>query len=483
MVLFRDAGHIIGVLLIILGASMLLTLPFSLYYADGKASSFLYSSLLCAIVGFAFRFLRRRSELRVNKRTGYLVVALGWMLMGIFSSLPYLFSGTFSHPVDALFESLSGFTTTGATVMTDIESHAPSILFWRSLTQWIGGLGIIVLSVAILPLLGIGGVELYVAEFTGSTAEKIHPRIQETAKRLWLIYLLLTGATAVLLYLAGMGAFDAINHSLTTIATGGFSTKNASVAHWQQPAIHYIIVFFMFLGGTNFTLLYFALKGRVLRVWGSNEFRAYFASLLVLVFLVFGIRLIREGILSELMFRESLFQVISIFTTTGYVTADYSGWGLTLSFIFFLLFFAGASAGSTSGGIKVIRHLVFLKNSWLEFKRILHPRGVVRIKIDQQIVEPRILTHIMVFLLVYMATFGLGTLVVAGSGMDLLSAAAATATCLGNVGPALGSVGPVDNFAHVPDFAKVFLSFLMLLGRLELFTILVLFTPFFWQAN
>lgn len=483
MVHFRDAGHIIGVLLIILGGCMMLALPFSFHYGDGRDMAFIYSGVLCITVGVGLRLMRRRSDLKVNKRTGYLVVALGWIAMAVFSSLPYLFSGTFTHPVDALFESLSGFTTTGATVMTNIESHAPSILFWRSFTQWIGGLGIIVLSVAILPLLGIGGVELFVAEFTGSASDKIHPRIQETAKRLWLIYVVLTCTLGLMLYLAGMGGFDAVNHALTTMSSGGFSTRNESIAFWQEPGIHYIVVLFMFLAGTNFTLIYFGFKGRFRRVWQSHEFRMYLIGLLLIVAFVFGLRCFREGVFSEVVFREALFQVVSIVTTTGFVTADYASWGLTLSFLFFLLFFAGGSAGSTAGGVKIIRHLVFLKNSWLEFKRILHPRGMVRIKIDQQVVEPRVLTHIMVFLLVYMATFGIGTLLVAGSGMDLLSAAGAVATCLGNVGPGLGMVGPVNTFAQVPDLAKIFLSFFMLLGRLELFTILVLFTPFFWRAN
>ncbi|MCO6486090.1 MAG: TrkH family potassium uptake protein [Saprospiraceae bacterium] len=483
MILFRDAGHVLGILLIILGAGMLICLPVSLFYRDAQHNALLLSSGVTVVAGFLLFRLRRRTNLQINKRTGYLVVTMGWIGISLFSMLPYLFSGSLQHVADAFFESMSGFSTTGASVIADVENVAPSLLFWRSFTQWIGGMGIIVLSVAILPLLGIGGIELFVAEAPGPTSDKIHPRIQETAKRLWYLYVGLTFAAFALLYGQGMSGFDAINHAMTTMATGGFSTRNASIAYWDHAGIQYTIVLFMFLAGTNFTILYFFITGRWRRAWASSEFRSYLLGTALLVFLAITLFPLYQRHFSEQAFRDILFQVISIITTTGFVTADYTSWGSALTFIFFLLMFSGASAGSTAGGIKIVRHMVFLKNSWLEFKRIIHPRGMVRIKVDGQVVAPRILTHIMVFLLVYMATFGLGTLALTATGVDLVSAGGAVATCLGNIGPGIGNLGPMDNFSGVPDAGKWILGFMMLLGRLELFTVLVLFTPFFWRAN
>jgi trk system potassium uptake protein TrkH len=357
------------------------------------------------------------------------------------------------------------------------------ILLWRSMTQWIGGLGIIVLTVAIFPLLGIGGIELFVAESPGPTSDKLHPRIRETAKRLWFVY---AGLTILLIFLyrfEGMSFFDAVNHALTTMATGGFSTKNSSLAYFTNPAIHYTAIVFMFLSGTNFTLIYYAFKGRFRRVWASDEFRAYVISLFILTLgLVVPIYLL-TGDHFEKAFRDTLFQIISLVTTTGYVTADYTSYSNGLTIIFFMLLFLGACAGSTSGGIKFIRHLTFVKNSTLEFKRIVHPRAVIPLKINGERVTGKIITHIMNFLLIYLMIFVLGSIVMSIAGYDLLTSFGAVATSLGNVGPAIGLVGPMDNFAFFSPFGKLFLSFLMLLGRLELFTILVLFSPYFWRAN
>lgn len=483
MLSFRDTIHVVGALLVILGLSVFLCLPVSLYYADQQHMPILYSGLVIILIGFLSWLARPRGGARINKRTGYLIVTLGWLAISGFAMLPYLFSGSIVSISDAFFESMSGFTTTGASILTDIESISPSILFWRSLTQWIGGMGIIVLSVAILPLLGIGGIELFVAEVPGPTSDKIHPRIQETAKRLWFVYVGLTALLFLGLSASGMTRFDAINHAFTTMATGGFSTKNASIAYWDKPMIQYLIVVFMFLAGTNFTIIYYFTTGRFRRAWKSTEFRAYSLGMILASVTAAVLLFLFQNDLSEKIFRDALFQVVSVVTTTGFVSADYTAWGYLLTFFFFLLMFTGGSAGSTAGGIKTIRHLVFLKNSYLEFKRILHPRAVIRIKLDHQVVAPRILTHILVFLLVYLASFVTGTLVLTGLGMDLVSSAGATATCLGNIGPGLGTVGPVNNFAATPDIAKWTLSILMLLGRLELFTVLVLFTPFYWRAN
>ena len=402
--------------------------------------------------------------------------------MAGFGMLPYILSHEIVSFEDALFETMSGLTTTGASILTDIEAMPKGLLFWRSMTQWIGGLGIIVLTVAIFPLLGIGGIELFVAESPGPTSDKVHPRISETAKRLWYVYVGLTVLAMLLYWAGGMNFFDAINHALTTLATGGFSTKNASMAYYDSAFIQYVAILFMFLAGTNFTVIYFGLIGKFKRVLKSDEFKTYGLTLLgVAVILYFPIA--ATGIDPELAFRKSLFQVVSIVTTTGFVTDDYTQYSEGVTFICFMLLFIGGCAGSTAGGIKFVRHLTFIKNSWLEFKRLVHPRAIVPLIINGDRVTGRIITHIMNFLLIYLLTFVLGSLALSLMGYDLVTSFGAVATCLANVGPGIGSVGPVDNFAFFSPAAKIFLSVIMLLGRLELYTLLILFTPFFWRAN
>ncbi|MCB0635702.1 MAG: TrkH family potassium uptake protein [Lewinella sp.] len=484
MISFRPILRILGILLILIGLMMWTGLPFSWYYGTHDWQSLLFSGLISVGIGGAlWWFIRIRPQDAIRKREGYLIVALGWLTMVTFGMLPYLFSGVIPTVPEALFETVSGMTTTGASVLTDIEAQPEGILYWRSLTQWIGGMGIIVLTVAIFPLLGIGGIELFVAEAPGPTSDKLHPRISETAKRLWLIYVGLTGLLMLLLFLEGMTPYEAINHAFTTMATGGFSTRNASMAAFDIPYIQYTIIVFMFLAGTNYTVIYFGLKGRMKRVWASEEFRAYLMLVLLLTVVVAVQVQHHTDNDWERSFRDSAFQVVSLITTTGFVSADYTSWSGGLTLLFFIILFIGASAGSTSGGIKIIRHLVFFKNSFLEFKRIIHPRAIVPLKLNGERVRGKIITHIIIFLLLYMILFVLGSLVLAWMGLDFMTAIGAVATSLGNVGPGIGNVGPVDNFAWLPPGAKVFLSLLMLLGRLELFTILVLFTPYFWKTN
>lgn len=483
MIHFKAIFKVIGGLLMLLGFLMIPSIAFSYYYQGGDQLSLLVASGISLGTGAAMFFSFASQDQNIRKREGYLIVALSWLFMTVFGAIPYLISDTIPFLPDAIFETVSGFTTTGATILTDIEAMPAGVLLWRSMTQWIGGLGIIVLTVAIFPLLGIGGIELFVAESPGPTSDKLHPRIRETAKRLWFVYVGLTILLIFIYRLEGMSFFDAVNHGLTTLATGGFSTKNSSLAYFTNPAIHYTAILFMFLSGTNFTLIYYGLKGRFSRVWASDEFRAYVISLLILtVGLVIPIYLL-TGDHFEKAFRDTLFQIISLVTTTGYVTADYTSYSNGLTIIFFMLLFLGACAGSTSGGIKFIRHLTFVKNTTLEFKRIVHPRAVIPLKINGERVTGRVITHIMNFLLIYLMIFVLGSIVMSIAGYDLLTSFGAVATSLGNVGPAIGLVGPMDNFAFFSPFGKLFLSFLMLLGRLELFTILVLFTPYFWRAN
>lgn len=482
MINFKIVIRVIGVLLVLIGLLMWTGLPFSWYFQSGDGMALLWSGVVNVLLGGSLWFLTKDSSSSIHKREGYLIVALGWTAMVVSGMLPYLFSGVIPTVPDALFETVSGMTTTGASVLTDIEATPKAILYWRSLTQWIGGMGIIVLTVAIFPLLGIGGVELFVAEAPGPTSDKLHPRISETAKRLWLIYVGLTAILAVILYLEGMTGYDALNHALTTMATGGFSTKNASMAAF--PAVmQYTVIAFMFLAGTNYTVIYFGLKGKFKRVWASEEFRAYLYLVLFLAVFVSLQVYWAADISLEQAFRDSLFQIVSLITTTGFVSADYTAWTEGLTLLFFVLLFLGASAGSTSGGIKIIRHLVFFNNSFLEFKRIIHPRAMVRLKLNGQVVSGNIITHIITFLLLFMIIFIIGSLVLAWMGLDFLTAIGAMATSLGNVGPGIGKVGPVDNFAWLSSEVKLFLSFIMLLGRLELFTILVLFMPYFWRVN
>lgn len=462
---------------------MLPGVGFSFYYASGDEKALVASALISLTAGGFLFFSFSKQDQNIRKREGYLIVTLSWLLMSIFGMLPYIISGTVQTIPDAIFETVSGLTTTGATILTDIEATPEGILFWRSMTQWIGGLGIIVLTVAIFPLLGIGGIELFVAETPGPTSDKLHPRIQETAKRLWFVYFGLTILLIVVYYLLGMTFFDAANHGLTTMATGGFSTKSESMAYFQNPLIHYTAILFMFLSGTNYTVLYFGITGKFHKVWRSDEFRFYSMVVLLLAVLLILPVYYYSGQDIEKSIRDTLFQIVSLITTTGYVTIDYTSYHTGLTLVFFMFLFLGACAGSTSGGIKFVRHLTFFKNSWLEFKRIVHPRAVVPLKINGERVTGKVITHIMNFLLIYLMTFVLGSIVIALMGYDILTSFGAVASSLGNVGPAIGRVGPLDNFSFFDPFSKIFLSFLMLLGRLELFTILVLFTPFFWRAN
>jgi len=356
-------------------------------------------------------------------------------------------------------------------------------LFWRSITHWIGGMGIIVLTIAILPILGIGGMQLFVAESPGPSADKLHPRIKETAKRLWAIYVLLTGLQTVLLIVGGMTIFDAINHAMSTVSTGGFSTKNASIAHYESLYIHWIITIFMFVAGVNFTVTYFALKGNFKRLVNNEEFKYYalaaIGSSLMVSVLIYTLN--DYSISSAIT--EGFFMVLAIGTTTGFVTADYTTWTPVVTVIFFWLMFMGASAGSTSGGVKVVRHLVILKNSILELKKLIHPSAIIPVKLNNKAVSNDIVFNVLSFFLLYLIIFIFGAVFMASLGLDFKTAIGASIACIGNIGPGLGDVGPVHSYASIPSVGKWFLSFLMLLGRLELFTVLVLLTPFFWKKS
>ncbi|WKN45027.1 TrkH family potassium uptake protein [Tunicatimonas pelagia] len=476
--------NILGLILVFTAGFMLICLPVSLYYGSQDWKALLSSSGITLLVGGGTWLLtRNQQDKEMRRRDGYLVVTLSWILISSFGSLPYFLSGAIPTYPDAFFEAMSGFTTTGATILTDIEVVPKGILFWRSLTQWIGGMGIIVLAVAILPILGIGGMQLFQSEAPGISPDKLKPRIRDTAKRLWIIYLSLTLAETVLLWIGGMSFYDAINHGLTTMATGGFSPKNASIAHYDSAYIQYVITIFMFLAGTSFTLTYFMLKGSFRKVWQNEEFRNYlWFTVIVTTITTVGIFISTENNAEE-SFRYAVFQVISVISTTGYITADYTAWMPLLTVIFFLLMFTGGSAGSTSGGVKIVRHTILLKNSLLEMKRQIHPSAVIPVRYNNNAVTQDITFNVLAFFIIYITIFALGSAIMSLSGVDFMTAVGSVATSLGNIGPGIGTVGPVDNFAHLPDFGKWFLSFLMMLGRLELFTVLMLFTPYYWSRH
>lgn len=464
------------------GTFMLGSVGICLIYDEPQWKGILIAVMISIAAGLILRFFSRNSRNKdLGKREGYLIVTLGWIALSISGSLPYILTGAIPSYADAFFETMSGYTTTGATILNDIEVHAKGILFWRSLTHWIGGMGIIVLTVAILPILGIGGMQLFIAESPGPTPDKLHPRITETAKRLWFIYIFLTFMETVLLVIGGMSLYEAVNHSMATMATGGFSVKNASIAHYDSPFIQYVIIVFMFLAGANFTLNYLGFKGKFARIWKNEEFRTYFyAVLLFSFFATISVYLSTDQPLEKSL-RDAMFQVVSIVTTTGFVTADYTSWASFLTILFFILFFTGGCTGSTAGGIKIMRHLILIKNSLLEVKRQIHPSAVIPVRFNKKAVSQNISYHVSAFVLVYLIIFFLGSLVMALLGLDFMSALGSVTSTLGNIGPGLGTVGPVNNFAHIPVAGKWVLSFLMLLGRLELFTVLILVMPHFWK--
>lgn len=473
--------RVLGFLLLVEGVAMLLAFGISILYNEYDQSAFLISSGINIVTGGTLVWLTRNANRDIGRREGYIIVSSVWIVFSFFGSLPFVISGAIPNFTNAFFETISGFTTTGSSILTDIESLPHGILFWRSMTQWLGGMGIIVLSLAILPVFGIGGMQLFMAEVPGPTPDRLSPRIRQTAKTLWGIYLIFTVAETLLLWLAGMKFFDAVCHSFTTMATGGFSTKQASIAYWSSPAIQYIIIVFMFLAGTNFTLSYMALRGKFNRVLKDEEFKYYGLFVLGFTLAIFAGLLITTHTGVEQAFREALFQVVSIITTTGYATVDYLTWAPILTILSFGLFFFGGSAGSTGGGMKIMRIVLLLKNSYYELRRMVHPNAIIPVKFNKQSVDSKIVTNVLAFFMFYMVIFGASTIIFSFMEPDIESAMGAVATSLGNIGPGLGNVGPAENFLHITPAGKWFLSFLMLLGRLELFTVLVIFTPSFWK--
>lgn len=476
----RAVLHIIADLIVFEGLSLLLPVVVALIYGDGDARAILVSSVICLISGGLLAMAtRNQSELKL--REGFAIVVFGWTALTFFGALPFVVSGAIPSFTDAFFETMSGFSTTGATILRDIEAMPHGLLFWRSMTHWLGGMGIVVLSLAILPLLGVGGMQLYKAEVPGPTKDRLSPRIAETAKILWGVYLLLSAVETGLLMLGGMSLFDALCHTFGSMATGGFSTKNASIAHYNSLYIEWVLILFMFLAGTNFSLHYRFLRGKRDAYHKDREFRFYFiftlACILLVAFIVFFSR--ATGVGASL--QSAAFQVVSIITTTGFASDDFELWNPAGQLIMIFLMFIGGCAGSTGGSIKIIRIMLVLKHGITEVKKLLHPNAFIPVRLGGRVVPADVVTNILAFFIIYILIFVAGSVCMALLGLDTVSAFSSVAATLGNVGPGLGMVGPMDNYAQVPQLGKWLLSLLMLLGRLELYTVIVIFIPDFWK--
>ncbi len=471
-------------LLMIIGLSMLIPFFCSLYYGEVEAYAFLISSGLVFLVSLIGYKTTKQEGLLLQKEV-FCIVSLGWLLATIFGALPYLITGTFTSLADAFFETMSGFATTGATVLADVEVLSKGILFWRSMTHWLGGMGIIVLFVALLSTLGTGGERMFQAESPGgSILTKLTPRISDSAKILWGIYLILTIVEIALLFFFGMPFFDAVCHSFGNVSTGGFTVTNGSIGYYNSPALEWVIIIITFLSGANFALYYQAVREKSLAPLPHNtEFKVYTWIIVVASSLIAYNLYTAGGSAWGDAIRQASFQVVSILTTTGYATADYNQWPFFSVAILFMLMFVGGCAGSTSGGVKIDRLLVMFKQTILELRHHLHPRAVIPLKINGEVVEQEKVMTILQFFFVYIALILAGVFFMSFQGLDFVTAFTSVAAALGNVGPGLGAVGPASNFGFISDAGKYFLSFYMLLGRLELFTVLVLFLPSFWRKE
>ncbi len=473
--------YLVGFLNLFLALSMTAPLAVSLIYQDGTAIYFLVTIGLVVFSGLILILTFRSPGQEIRHREGMAVVTLGWVSAGFFGSLPYYMTGVLDRFIDCLFESFSGFTTTGASVMTNIEMLPQAILFWRSLTHWLGGMGIIVMTIAILPLLGVGGMQLFKAEAPGPVTDRLKPRITETAKTLWKVYLVFTGAEVLLLHLGGMELFDSFCHTFGTLATGGFSTKSASIGHYQSAYFDTVITVFMLISGINFTLHYQALSGNIKAFYKNSELRFFLAIFLTASILItWSIWKSHVPSLGESV-RLATFQTASILSTTGYTTTDFEQWPSFARIILLTLIFIGGSAGSTGGSIKVLRVMLLLKHSYRELRHLIHPRAVIPVKLQGRIVPDDVMFSVWGFFILFLALFIVAALLLTIMGIDLTTSLTAVAASIGNIGPGLGSVGPTENYAHLPQAAKTVLILCMLLGRLEVYTVFILFVPEFWK--
>ncbi len=474
--------RVLFLLLLIVSLFMVFPILFAIYYREGAMIRFFLIPMGgTAVVSLLVLQITRKAPRILSIRDGFLLVTLSWVFSAFIGALPLYLSGAIPNFPDAYFEIMSGFTTTGASILTDIESLPKSMLFWRSLTHWLGGMGIVVLAVAVLPFLGIGAYQMVKAEAPGPTLDKITPKMSHTAKILWLTYIFLTAAETVLLMIGGMTLFDALTHTFGTLATGGFSPKAKSVGHYDSAFIDSVITIFMMLAGMNFILYHRLITGKIRSVLKNAEFKAYIGifatATLIMAFVLtkstyptFGMSLRYAG-----------FQAATILTTTGYVTTDYAVWPYLARIVLFILMFIGGCSGSTGGGIKVIRIITLAKLAINEMKYLAHPRGVFRIKVGGETLKKSIVYTIAAFFFLYLFMLLLTAAVVASAGNTILTSFSAALVTLGNIGPGFGKIGPSGNYAFLPNYVKWFLSFAMMVGRLELYTVLIIFTPKFWR--
>ncbi len=479
---WRYILYVVGSLILVFGLTMLLPLATGLICRDGSVRPLLYAMAITIIAGLIlFVSFRKERTANITQREGMAIVAMGWTAVGFFGALPFYFDVGEWTFIDALFESVSGFTTTGASVLDDIESLSKGLLLWRSFIQWLGGMGIIVLSIAILPFIGVGGMQLYKAEVPSPVPDKLKPRIRDTAMILWKVYALFTIAEIIFLLIGGMSFFDALCHAFTTMPTGGFSTRNGSVAQYDSLYFDLVILVFMVLAGINFSLHYQLMRGRPLAFWKDPECR-FFLGVVALFTLIISWDCYGSvyATVGEAL-RYGSFQVVSIITTTGFATYDYEQWPAMSQMIILLCMFLGASAGSTGGGMKILRIMLCFKFCYKELFSMVHPRAVTSIKIGGRTVSADVMRSVLGFLALYMGLFGISAVLLAGTGVDFVTAFSAVAASIGNIGPGFGMVGPVENFAHIPDMGKWLLIWCMLLGRLEIYTMLILLVPEFWR--
>ena len=483
MINFKTIIRIIGILLLLETVMFLVCSSVSFYYRESDMLDFWKAGGITAGIGLLLAALGKGGERQLTRRDGYVLVSFAWVAFSLFGMLPFYIGGYIPDIADAFFETMSGFSSTGATILDDIESLPHGILFWRSMTQWIGGLGIIMFTIAVLPIFGVSGLQVFAAEASGPTHDKVHPRIGITAKWIWSIYAGITALLVGLLMLGGMDWFDSICHAFATTGTGGFSTKQASVAYYNSPYIEYVISIFMFISGINFTLLLLFVNRKFKKFIGNAELKFYFGSVVLFTAVIAIVLYYTSPMGMEESFRKSLFQVISLHTSTGFATDDYMQWSPVLWGLLTIIMLMGACAGSTTGGLKCIRMVILTKVSRNEFKHILHPNAILPVRINKQVISSSIVSTVLAFCFIYITIIVISTLLMMTMGVGAEESIGCVISSIGNMGPGLGETGPAYSWNALPDAAKWLLSLLMLLGRLELFTVLLLFTPDFWKRN
>ena len=479
---FRVILNVIGIALIFLSFFMILPVAVSLIYRQSDIIPLIKTFFITFISGvILYLITKRHKREEIKHRDAFVIVTVTWLVVSFFGSIPFMFTETLHSFTDAYFESMAGFTTTGATVLSNIEAAPRGILFWRSMIQWIGGMGIIVFALAVLPMLGTGGMQLFKAEVPEISVDKLRPRILDTAKALWIIYLGITSLDVFFLMMVGMNLYDATCHAFTTVATGGFSTKNASIEYYKSPSIEYITSIFMFLAGVNYSLYFYVFKGKISRLWKSGEFKFYL-TVTAIATIIITINIWRSSFdsLSD-SFRHSLFQVVSLMTTTGYSTTDFEKWSSFAQIILVIVMLFGGMIGSTGGGIKQVRILLILKQSYREMYQLIHPRAVTAVKLDEKFLDRDILGSIWGFVFLFLGVCVIATIGMAAVGADMITSATTVISATCNVGPAFGEAGPSENYASLPGAGKWILIFCMLTGRLEVYTVLILLIPNFWK--